>query len=284
MEVVLRPVNDRFLREVVFPAFRLGVVDAVPALEHLLNSLNDEPTRVGLELLLERGVDGSFFGLTDDHWNKTVYRLLFVEWMKDSDGWAIGAEYTGYAGQWEETLHLCLMLENSDYPYGEPDKARAYCEKFFEQPDRRFALASMICGAWDPIPDFPPDQVLTQSGNGEYAPKEGRARADWAWRPMHVINQFAAQLPNMLSRLLQKETKRLKPVVPPERHEVLEYWLGRVSAPPTLAVCFSGLGPRSSGWIREIGALARMLRFTAANEQGVTAVIAFRGETESPFS
>src|SRR5260221_725912 len=122
MEVVLRPVNDQFLKEVVFPPFKAGVVDAGPAFEFLLRHLQDEETCITLELLLERGMEGSFFGLTDDKWSKAVYRLLFIEWMKDSDGWVIGHEYEGYAGDWEDTLHLTLMLEDANYPYSEPEK------------------------------------------------------------------------------------------------------------------------------------------------------------------
>ena len=72
MEVVLRPVNDQFLKEIVFPAFKAGVVDAVPALEFLLHNLQDDDTCVTLELMLDRGVEGSFFGLTDERWSKVV--------------------------------------------------------------------------------------------------------------------------------------------------------------------------------------------------------------------
>src|SRR6185503_7930940 len=103
------------------------------------------------------------------------------------------------------------------------------------------------------------------------------ARADWSWRPVHVINQWAAHLPNMLSRLLEKESRRLKPVEAPEKHEVLQYWLGRIEEPPVLAVTFSGLGARSNEWIRELGQLARMIRRVAAKQQGLTAVISRRG-------
>jgi hypothetical protein len=283
LEVVLRPVNDHFLREVVFPAFNLGVIDAAPGIEHLLRHLNDESTRVGLELLLEAGIDGSFFGLTDDKWTSTCYRLLFVEWLRDSEGWSLGSEYGAYAGDWEDTLHLCLMLEDPTYPYADAQKARTWREAFFDEPHHQFPLSTMICGIWDPVPDFPPDQILTHHGHGDYQPSVGIARADWSWRPMHVLNQWAAQLPNALSRLLQREAQRLKPVVAPERHEVLEYWLGRIAEPPVLAVSFSGLGPSAHTWIKEIGALARLIRTVAASEQGLTSVISFHGGEEGPF-
>ncbi len=283
MEVVLRPVNDHFLKEVVFPAFKLGVIDAAPAIEHLLRHLNDEQTRIGLDLLIERGVEGSFFGLTDEKWTEACYRLLFVEWLRDTDGWSIVSEYHAFAGDWETTLHLALMLEDANYPYFEPEKARAYREAFFEAPRHQYGLATMICGAWDPVPDFPPDQILTSNGHGEYQPSAGVARADWSWRPVHTLNQWAAQLPNALSRLLQREAKRLKPVVAPEKHEVLEYWLGRIPDPPVLAVNFSGLGPTAHEWIKEIGTLAHLIRSVAAHEQGLTAVISFRSTEDNPF-
>ncbi len=283
MEVVLRPVNDHFLREVVFPAFKLGVIDAAPAIEHLLRHLNDEHTRVGLDLLLDRGVEGSFFGLTDEMWTEACYRLLFVEWLRDSEGWSIASEYQAYAGEWEDTLHFALMLEDPSYPYADADRSRAYREAFFDHPRHQFGLATMICGVWDPVPDFPPDQILTHHGHGDYQPSAGIARADWSWRPLHVLNQWAAQLPNALSRLLQREATRLKPVVAPEKHDVLDYWLGRIPDPPILAVNFSGLGPKSHTWIKEIGTLARLIRSVAESEQGLTSVISFRGGEDNAF-
>ncbi len=283
MEVVLRPVNDHFLREVVFPAFKLGVVEAAPAIAHLLRHLNDEHTRIGLDLLLERGVEGSFFGLTDEKWTEACYRLLFVEWLRDSEGWSIIHEYNAFAADWEATLHLTLMLEDDNYPYADESRARAYREAFFEAPRHEFSLSTMICGVWDPVPDFPPDQILTAQGHGAYQPSAGIARADWSWRPLLTVNRWAAHLPNALSRLLQREAQRLKPVVAPEKHEVLDYWLGRIPEPPVLAVNFSGLGPTAHTWIPEIGTLARLIRSVARQGQGLTAVISFRNTSDSPF-
>lgn len=280
MEVVLRPINDLFLKQVVFPAFELGVIDAGPALEHLLRHLTDEETRVLLELVLEHSAPGnSFFSLHDDRWNQAVYRLLFHEWIQDSEGWAISQQYSGYAGPWEETFHLTLMLEDPDYPYAEETSAELYRRAFWGQPKKRHGLSTLVCGAWDPVPAFPPDQVLTTEGNGLYDPRNHIARADWAWRPMLTVNQWAAKMPSALNRLLDREVKRLHPIDPPERFEVLDFWLGRVRAPPVLAVSFSGLGARSSEWIREIGALGHLVRDAAAQQQGLTAVISRRGKT-----
>jgi hypothetical protein len=279
MEVVLRPINDLFLKEVVFPAFELGVVETAPAIEHLLRHLNDEETRVMLELVLEHTATGSFFGLTDERWNQAIYRLLFYEWLQDSDGWNIANQYVGYAGPWEETFHLSLMLEDADYPYAEEERAELYRRAFWGQPKKRHGLSTLLCGAWDPIPAFPPDQVLTSEGNGLYDPRAHVARADWAWRPMMTVNQWAAKMPSALNRLLDREVKRLAPLDPPERFEVLDFWLGRVPNPPVLAVSFSGLGPRAVEWIREIGSLGHLVRQAAAEQQGLTAVISRRGRT-----
>jgi hypothetical protein len=279
MEVVLRPINDQFLRKVVFPAFELGVVDAAPAIEHLLRQLNDESTRVLLEMLLEHSVDGSFFGLTDDRWSEAVYRLLFYEWLPDSDGWVISNQYSGYAGPWEETFHLALMLEDAQYPYADDEKADQFRRAFWGAPRKKFGLATLLTGTWDPVPNFPPDQVLTVEGNGVYNPKAGLARADWAWRPMITVSEWAARMPSALNSLLDRESKRLRPISAPEKHEVLDYWLGRTKEPPLLAVSFSGLGPRAHEWIREIGSLAHVVRNAADAQQGLTAVISRKGKT-----
>jgi hypothetical protein len=261
---------------VVFPAFEMGVVEAAPALDHLLRFLSDETTRVLLELVQEHASTGSFFGLADHRWHEALYRMLFFEWHPDSEGWTIGHQFSGYAGPWEETFHLALMLEDSDYPYADEHRADLYRRAFWGQPKKRHGLSTLLCGAWDPFPPFPPDQVLTMDGNGLYNPRLGIARADWAWRPMLTVNQWAAKMPSALNRLLDREVKRLSPVDPPERFEVLDFWLGRVPNPPVLAVSFSGLGPRSSEWIREIGTLGHLVRSAAAEQRGLTAVISRR--------
>jgi hypothetical protein len=276
MEVVLRPVNDLFLTEVMFPAFELGVLDAAPAIDHLLRYLNDEQTRVLLDLVLEHSATGSFFGLADEHWNEALYRMLFHEWIRDSEGWTITQQYVGYAGPWEETFHLALMLEDADYPYADEERADAYRRAFWTQPKKRHGLSTLLCGAWDPVPTFPPDQVLTGDGHGLYDLRQGLARADWAWRPMLTVNQWAARMPSGLNRLLDREVKRLHPIDPPERFEVLDFWLGRSAHPPTLAVTFSGLGPRSHEWIQELGSMGTVIRGAAAQQLGLTAVISRR--------
>lgn len=278
MEVVIRPVNDVFLREVVFPAFELGVIDKVPAIEHLLRHLNDEETRVLLELVLEHGNSPTFFGMNDERWNEAVYRLLFYEWIADSEGWTLSHQYVGYAAPWEESFHLSLMLEDGDYPYFDEERADLYRRAFWGQPKKHVGLSALMCGAWDPVPSFPPDQVLTTEGNGLYNPQAGIARADWAWRPMFTVNQWAAKLPSALNRLLDREVKRLHPIEPPERFELIDFWLGRVPEPPVLAVSFSGLGPRAHEWLREIGQLAHLVRDAAASQQGLTAVITRRAQ------
>jgi hypothetical protein len=273
MEVVLRPSNDRFLAEVVFPAFQLGVVEAAPALEHLLNFVADADTRVLLELVLDNSARDSFFGMEDDRWNQALYRLLFFEWQADHDGWYCSTPQVGFAGPWEETFHLALMLDDATYPYSDDAQAAEYRRNFWNAPKKDHGLATLLCGVWDPVPKFPPDQVLTVEGHGQYSPQHGIARADWSWRSTLITNRWAAKLPGVLSRLLEREVQRLKPVTPPEKFEILEYWLGRVPAPPVLAVSFSGLGPRAMDWIRDIGQLARVIRLAAAQQQGLTAVL-----------
>lgn len=276
MDVVLRPTNDQFLREVVFPAFELSVLDMTPAVEHLLRFVNDEATRVLLELVLEDADDRTFFSLTDQRWNEVVYRLMFFEWNRDTDGWTLGSQYFGYAGPWEETFHVSLMLEDPLYPYDEARPAEKYRRTFWNQPKRRHGLATLLCGTWDPMPTFPPDQVLTAEGNGVFSPSAHIARADWSWRPMMMVNAWAARLPSALNALLDRELRRLKPVAMPEKHELLDFWLGRTKEPPVLAVAFSGLGPRASEWIREVGSLAQLVRSAADDHQGLTAVISRR--------
>jgi hypothetical protein len=284
VDVVIRPVNDRFLEEVAFPAFEAGVLDAAAGLQALLDRVIDERTCLLLDLMLQHGVEGSFFSLEEDKWLETVYRLLFSEWIEESGGWTVSADYVGFAGDWEQTLHLCLMLDEANYPYYDEAKSRQYRRDFLEHPVAKCGLAAMVCGLWDPFPRFPPDQVLSTAGRGEYQPDARLAIADWSWRPLQEVNTWGAQLPNKLSRLLSRETRRLYPVEAPETHEIVDYWLGRVEQPPTLAVCFSGLGRGAGDWIREVGAIARTVRSAAAMEQGLTAIVTRRGRPMSDSS
>lgn len=273
MQIVLRPVNDHFLREVIFPAFEVGVMDAAAGFDHLSRHLIDQQSVLLLEQLTEGRVDGSFFGFNHDKWNDLLYRVLFFEWEKHPTGWVIGQPHQGYAAPWEESFHVTLMLEDLAYPYHDADRADAHRRQFWARPNSMCGLATLMTGTWDPFPKFPPDQVLTMVGGGMYEPRAGIARADWSWRPMLTVSQWAARLPNVLAGLLEREVKRLKPIDVPEKHEILDFWLGRTPEPPLLAVSFSGLGPRTSEWIQEIGTLARLLRNTARKQYGLTAVL-----------
>ena len=65
MDVVIRPVNDGFLRKVAFPAFEAGVLDASSGVELLLKQVKDPPTRVSLELTHGLGLgDGHYSSLS----------------------------------------------------------------------------------------------------------------------------------------------------------------------------------------------------------------------------
>lgn len=277
MEVVLRPVAERFIREVVFPSFERGVIDAAAGLELLVEALADGPARAPLETLLDAGVEGTFFSLEESAWMQSVYRLLFHEWKETSEGWQLGAPYSAYAGEFEQTLHLCLMLEDPDYPYASAQASAQARELFLKLPDPRFGLSAFLCGRWEPLPSFPPDQVLSTLGGTVYSPETGLVIADWAWRSVHTVNSWGAQLPNRLSMLLAKEKKRLLPLEAPEAPELLEYWLGRIAEPPPLAVTFSGLGPTADTWLRELGAVARLIRQASAQDRGLTVMLSRGG-------
>ena len=171
MDVVIRPVNDRFLEEVAFPAFEAGVLDASAGLQALLEKLHDERTCLLLEMLLQHGVEGSFFSLEEDKWVETVYRLLFSEWIEEAEGWTVSADYVGYAGDWEQTLHLCLMLEDPNYPYHDEVKARQARRDFLENPVAKQGLSALVCGLWDPLPPVP-----ARPGAGHRRARAVRAR------------------------------------------------------------------------------------------------------------
>lgn len=272
MQVVLRPANDAFLHAVVFPGLAHGLHDAAGALE-FWDQLLDDPNLAGvLELLHDLGAP-TLPALDHPKWPPLLYALLFDDWSEEGDRWRRGDAAVGYAGDLDHTLHLALLLEEPSYPYADPAEARAWRASFMERPQLRLGLSSLLCGHWDPPPDFAPHAVLSTVGRGAYEPHRGLARADWCTRSAKHVNRWAAQLPSALSALLAREERRLAPVEIPERHEVLGYWLGRHESAPLLAVTFSGLGPDGVETLRELGRLARFLRLIAERQQAVTAVL-----------
>ena len=128
-----------------------------------------------LELVLDNTGGESFFGMTDDRWSQALYRLLFFEWFRDSDGWAVTQQYLGYAGPWEETFHLGLMLEDADYPYADDGRADLYRRAFWGQPKRQYGLASLLCGSWDPVPTLPARPGAHGFGGGVELAQLGQA-------------------------------------------------------------------------------------------------------------
>jgi hypothetical protein len=287
MDVVIRPVNDRFLNEVAFPAFEVGVSEARPAMERLLEQVNDARTQTLLETLIDRGVDGSLFALEADTWLEAAYRLLFSEWIPSvRGGWQLSAEYTGFASGLEEALHLALMVEDARYVYWDKREAQRTRIAYFGQPDTSRPLAALICGRWDPFPSFPPDQVLPTRGRDPvFRPMDEIAIADWTCRFTGPVAQLAASFPAKLANLLRRETDRLRPIAVPEVDHIYDFWMGRTPEPPLLTVAFSGLGGQSPHWVRDLGALVRVVRGACELEQGLTSILVGRnrGDTGDPF-
>ncbi len=293
MDVVLRPVNERFLTEVAFPAFEVGVVDATAGISQLLEHVQSGRTRALLESLAESGVEGSFFGLAADAWLEAVYRLVFSVWRKEPSGWECLSDAdggmggpVGFAGDWEEALHLALMIEHPQYAYWVPHMAKELRLDTVKAPPREHGLSSFLCGLWDPFPSFGPDQVLSTRGAGIYDPQAKEAIADWSYRSAAVVRRWNEELPPKLARLLRRETDRLGSMRPQEADGIFDFWAGKLREPPMLPVAFSGLGPAAVEWIRRVGQLAEQLRLATAAGLGLTCVVtpggAAPGDTEIP--
>jgi len=272
MDLVLRPVSDAFLEQILFPVFEMGMINAKVALERLRAMIADDHTRLLLDLIVERGEDAALFPLQTDKWLEAVYRLLFWEWIRGSEGYELATEYSGFAGEWDETLHLALMLEHPRYPYWEVEEAKAVREACLAAPEAELGLAAMACGLWDPMPRFAPDQVLSTTGRAMYRSGE-IAIADWSFRNAAAVSLWNRQLPSKLGRLLKREETRLKPLEMPESQDILNYWMGRTREPPPLTVAFSGLGQPASRWVRDLGALVGQVRAAASMDQGLTSIV-----------
>ena len=280
MNVILRPVNDRFLEEVAFPAFSLGVVDAGAGLARLLQGMADARTVWLVEHVLDRTVGGSFFGLDDDDWLEALHRVLFAEWRNAGEGWTVVAEHAGYAGKYEHALHAALMLQEPSYPYWDPGAAEAFQADWLGRVIRS-GLVALVAGIWDPFPAFPPDQVLVTLGRSLYRPADNAAVADWSFRSSHAVKAWGRKLQEQVQRLVERERKRLGKVEIPEVQELRAYWLGTLPAPPTLTVAFSGLGADAQAWVREVGQLAQQVREAAAQDFALTSLVTRESGTMS---
>jgi hypothetical protein len=273
MELVLRPVNDRFFHEQVLPFLSLAMSDSARALQVLHEQLADEQARLLCARLITSHIGGGLGGVEQAPWAELVDRLTFQQWNPGASGWEVVGQRAGYAGPWDEALHLALMVEDPTYLYWDARASYGRRESFRVHPVADLGLASLIGGQWEPFPGFPPDRVFSTQGRGEYVPRDQYAFADWAWRPARVVEQWHAGLRHKLERLLERERERLGPGALPEKDQVLAYWLGTVSQPPALTGAFSGLGPRSASWLQELGVLTSHVRDAAREQAGLVTLV-----------
>ena len=276
MEIVLRPISDRFFQEAVLPFLTRAMGDASGALEGLVGLLGDEQTRFHCERLLSTELQGGLGSVEPEAWAELVDRLVFLQWGEGPSGWEVVGLKAGYAGDWDEALHLALMVEDPSYPYWNAREARAVRDTWRLRPVADRGLASLIAGHWEPFPHFPPDRVFSTQGRGEYTPNAEFAFADWAWRPARTVAHWQVNLGRKLERLLTRELERLRQPSLPEREEVLAYWNGKAPTPPPLTVAFSGLGQRSTTWVVELGVLASHVR-EAAKDRTALSVLVTKG-------
>ncbi|XXF79146.1 hypothetical protein P2318_05175 [Myxococcaceae bacterium GXIMD 01537] len=276
MEIVIRPVSDRFMQERVLPFLTRAMGDAPGALEALAGDLCDEQARFLSDRLLSTALTGGLNAVDPEPWAELVDRLVFLQWNEGPSGWQVVGQWAGYAGDWDEALHLVLMLEDPAYPYWNAREARAVRDRWRLRPVAEVGLASLVAGHWEPFPDFPPDQVFSTQGRGEYTPRARFAFADWSWRPARTVAHWNVNLARKLERLLTREQERLRLPSLPERDEVLAYWNGKSPTPPPLTVAFSGLGQRSTSWVLELGVLASHVR-EAAKDRAALSVLVTKG-------
>lgn len=273
MDLVLRPINDQFFQERVLPFLVQSMADSAAALQRLQEQLADEPARLLCEQLLNSHTGGGLGGVEQEPWAELVDRLTFQQWGQGRGGWQVQGARAGYAGSWDDALHLALMLEDEGYPYADGRAARQRRDGFRLRPEGGKGVASLMCGHWEPFPAFPPDRVFTTLGRGEYTPRQGFAFADWAWRPASAVSQWEHEVSRKLRRLLDRERKRLAPVELPEREEVLSWWLGLCARPPPLTVAFSGLGQQATTWVQELGVLTGHLRKAAQEGAALVSLV-----------
>src|SRR5687768_12617988 len=104
MDVALRPVNERFLDAVLFPAFSQAMRDVGAGLEALRSAVHDPRTGAALEAVMETAATEGPGALQSDTWLEVAQRLLFAQWAEMEGGWQVVGEPAGYAGGFEDTL------------------------------------------------------------------------------------------------------------------------------------------------------------------------------------
>jgi len=269
MLAVLRLCNDTFLTENVFPLLEAAAApDSTDRLPQALFGLASKVDDVrALELAMQPGVSVGDSGL----WKELVHRLLFALWEKAPSGkWRCVGEKIVYAGALEEAFEASLMMELPRFNYWEPEKVQAEREDWQAFPRADVGLASLLRGAWETAPGFPPDAV---TGSG--APTSGVASesdcltARWTYRDARTVRAWSTQLAAKLNRLMWREAERLKPVEIPEAAEILDVWLGKKDKLPPFTVAFSALGPSAGGWMGQIAQLSKAVRDAAALGSGL---------------
>lgn len=279
MDLVLRPVNDRFFHEHVLSFLSLAMSDSASALQTLLGQLDDGESSLLAGKLLASHIGGGLGGVEQTSWVALVDRLTRMQWAPGPSGWRVLGERAGYVGDWDESLHLALMLEDPSYPYAQARASHGRREGFRRYPVADLGLASLIGGQWEPFPSFPPDRVFSTLGRGEYASRQQYAFADWAWRPASTVAQWSAQLESKLERLLARERERLESTQPPEWEAVRAWLLGQSTECPVVSEPLAG--PQGGAWVERIGQLAALVREAAREESGLVAHV-IRPLNETP--
>ena len=209
MDVVLRPINDRFFHEQVLPFLGRAMSDATGALEGLLDALADGQSRMLCERMLATAVPGGLGSVDAEPWAELAERLAFQLWHEGPGGWEVGGMQAGYADSWDEALHLALMLEDTSYPYWDARMARGRRDSFRLHPQTELGLASLMGGQWEPFPAFPPDRIFSTQGRGEYVPRESYAFA----RDHH--DEFVGQASAAVQAEIDRQAARRRDGVQP---------------------------------------------------------------------
>lgn len=261
------------MRQVAFPAFERGMSHAGEGLASLRGPVADERLAFLVDALVDGGAQRAFGDLDPDRWLEASHRLLFSAWAPNADGtWRVEGEPPGFAGSFDQTLQLTMLLEDPSYPYARARDADQHRDDYLAALPRRGSLSAMVCGAWDPLPPFAPDQVLSAHGRGVYRPADGLAVAEWSYRCAGDVARMSARLPEQLKMLLTRERQRLSPLPLPEAQALLDHWLEGTPLPP-LRVAFSGLGPLATDWAQDLGMLLALIRGAAQQGQGLSCLV-----------
>jgi len=199
----------------------MGVVHACPPSSTRSDTSTTSSVRGALEIMLERGVEGSFFRArgrqVTPHLQAALHRVADGRQRLEDVDRVSPTPATG------EHAPPGADVEDEAYPYFDDVRARAYREN-----SRRARSSSrgrpLVCGFWDRCRRSRRDQILHVQTEGAFK-RARRSHADWSWRRSTSSTSGGAAAERGFAAAAEKRAGGSSPSTSPEARRAA-VWLG----------------------------------------------------------